>query len=155
MLIFTETSMNFASTGAYSFSCLAERRLLSLQFIFGSVLGVLRVHSGHHVLLQHKQSGAGDGVCQEQSQKLQLRHIVSLPVFCFHKCCSISLPSNSRMFLLPGLIMRNGHDCLCIVSFFIFFYKETVHYIKKVWRNKRTIKQTKMFCLFAFHQRSL
>lgn len=90
-----------------------EGKLLLLQFIFGSVLRVLGVQFGHYGLFPHKPCAAGKGVCQDQSQKLQLSHILSLLVFCFHKCCSISFNSHVLLFL-PRPIITYVHDCLCI-----------------------------------------
>lgn len=59
--------MNGASShlnraGAYSLSCPSGGKLLSLQFIFGSVPGFLEVQASHYDLLQHKPCGAGKGI---------------------------------------------------------------------------------------------
>lgn len=65
-LTFTEISKNCVSphlnrTVIYLLPCQSKGKLLPLQFISGSLPGVVGVQSGHHGLFQHKPCGTGEG----------------------------------------------------------------------------------------------
>ena len=78
--------------------------------------------------------------------KLQLSHALSLLVFCSHKRCSISVPSNSYVLpFLPRLTIRYWYDHLCFSFLSLIHYiDETVPLTTDIKRNNRTTKETKM-----------